>query len=122
MTPEDRVRAAVEELAGALMAAVREPAARDAAPVELISVAEFARRAGIGRSTAYISIADGSVRSVRIQGRRVVPASELSRLADLAGPNALGAAPAERPVRVSETSRTGRGGRRHAIGDPRTAA
>ena len=36
--------------------------------------------------------------------------------------DALEAATAKRPVRVSETSRTGRGGRRHAIGDPRTAA
>ena len=86
MTPEARVRAAVEELADALLAVAREPAARDAAPVELISVAEFARRAGLGRSSAYLSVADGSLRSVKVRGRRLVPASELARLADLAGP------------------------------------
>jgi hypothetical protein len=87
-TPEARVRAAVEELADALLAAVRETAApaRVAAPVELVSVAEFARRAGLGRSSAYLSVADGSVRSVKVRGRRLVPASELARLADLAGP------------------------------------
>jgi hypothetical protein len=85
MTPEDRVRAAVEELADALLAVAREPAARDAAPVELISVAEFARRAGIGRSSAYLGVADGSIRSLRLRGRRIVPASELARLAESAG-------------------------------------
>ena len=51
MTPEDRVRAAVEELADALLAVAREtPASGSAAVVELISVAEFARRAEIGRA------------------------------------------------------------------------
>jgi hypothetical protein len=61
------------------------PQARDAAPVELVSVAEFARRAGIGRSSAYLGVADGSVRSVKVRGRRLVPASELARLAESAG-------------------------------------
>jgi hypothetical protein len=87
VTSEDRVRAAVEELADALLAVAREsrPQARDAAPVELVSVAEFARRAGIGRSSAYLGVADGSVRSVKVRGRRLVPASELARLAESAG-------------------------------------
>jgi hypothetical protein len=85
--PEARVRAAVEELADALLAVARETAAppRVAAPVELVSVAEFARRAGIGRSSAYLAVSDGTLRSVRLRGRRLVPASELARLADLAG-------------------------------------
>jgi len=87
-TPEARVRAAVEELADALLAVARESAAppRVAAPVELVSVAEFARRASLGRSSAYLGVADGSIRSVKVRGRRLVPASELARLADLAGP------------------------------------
>ena len=86
--PDARVRAAVEELADALLAVARESAApaRDAAPVELVSVAEFARRAGIGRSSAYLAVSDGTLRSVRLRGRRLIPASELARLADLAGP------------------------------------
>jgi len=53
-------------------------------PVELLSVAEFARRAGIGRSSAYLMIADGSLRSIRVGRRRIIPASELGRLADRA--------------------------------------
>ena len=86
--PEARVRAAVEELADALLAVARESAVppRVAAPVELLSVAEFARRASLGRSSAYLGVADGSIRSVKVRGRRLVPASELARLADLAGP------------------------------------
>jgi excisionase family DNA binding protein len=87
-TTEARVRAAVEELADALLAVARESAVppRVAAPVELVSVSEFARRAGIGRSSAYLAVSDGTLRSVRLRGRRLVPASELARLADLAGP------------------------------------
>jgi len=87
-TPDARVRAAVEELADALLAVARESQAtpRDAAPVELVSVAEFARRAGIGRSSAYLGVADGSLRSVKVRGRRLVPASELARLAESATP------------------------------------
>ena len=84
--PEARLRAAVEELAAALLAVARESAAptRDAAPVELVSVAEFARRAGIGRSSAYLAVGDGTLRSIRLRGRRLVPASELGRLAESA--------------------------------------
>jgi hypothetical protein len=86
VTAEDRVRAAVEELADALLSVARESRAPGStAPVELIDVATFARRAGLGRSTAYLLVADGTVRSVKLRGRRIVPASELARLADLAG-------------------------------------
>lgn len=77
---EDRVAAAVAELAAALLAAAREAPA-EAAPVELLSVAEFARRAGLGRSTAYLLVADATIRSVRVRGRRLIPASEIGRLA-----------------------------------------
>ena len=86
--PEARIRAAVAELADAILAlavAERRPATN--APVELLSVAEFARRAGLGRSTAYLAVADGTLRTVKVRGRRLVPASELGRLADLAGPS-----------------------------------
>jgi multidrug efflux pump subunit AcrA (membrane-fusion protein) len=83
---EDRVRAAVAELADALLAAALEtaPVQRDNAPVELLSVVAFARRAGIGRSSAWLAVADGTVRTLKIRGRRVVPASELARLAESA--------------------------------------
>lgn len=88
MTPavEARVRAAVAELADALIAALREPAADPApdGPIDLLSVDAAARRIGIARSTAYLAVRDGSLRSVRIRGRRLVPASEIARLASLA--------------------------------------
>lgn len=83
---EARVRATVQELADALIALVREQAASGAtAAVELVSVAEFARRAGISRSTAYLA-AGSTLRTIRIRGRRLVPVSELGRLADAASP------------------------------------
>lgn len=86
----DRLALALEELVDALRAEVREEllaaAPRREAPVELVSVAEFARRAGIGRSSAYLGVSDGSIRSVKVRGRRLVPASELARLAEAASP------------------------------------
>jgi hypothetical protein len=78
---EYRVRAAVAELANALVALAAVERRPATAPVELVSVAEFARRAGIGRSSAYLAVADGTLRSVKLRGRRLVPASELVRLA-----------------------------------------
>ena len=109
MTAEDRVRAAVEELAEALLAVARESQAppRNAAPVELVSVAEFARRAGIGRSSAYLGVADGSLRSVRIRGRRLLPASELARLAE----SAIPAQPTEKGRARRDSARPVPGGR-----------
>jgi hypothetical protein len=86
----DRLALIIEELVDALRAEVREELRASAppreAPVELVSVAEFARRAGIGRSSAYLGVADGSLRSVRVRGRRLLPASELVRLAESATP------------------------------------
>lgn len=83
---EARVRAAVDELAAALLALARAGRPEhDPAAVELLGVAEFARRAGIGRSTTYIAVADGSLRSLKVRGRRLIPASELARLAAGAG-------------------------------------
>jgi excisionase family DNA binding protein len=85
--PETRVRAAVAELADAIVAlAAAEHRPSTTAPVELLSVAEFAHRAGIGRSSAYLMVADGTLRSVRLRNRRLVPASELGRLAESALP------------------------------------
>jgi GNAT superfamily N-acetyltransferase len=79
----DRLALALAELADALRAEIAaESRPADAAPVELVSVAEFARRAGIGRSSAYLAVADGTCRSVKIRGRRLIPASELARLAE----------------------------------------
>ena len=86
LTGDDRVRAAVAELAEALIEIAREssPPARSAEPVDLLSPALFARRTGLGRSTVYMALAEGAVRSVKVRGRRLIPASEITRLADSA--------------------------------------
>jgi hypothetical protein len=84
--PEARVRAAVAELAEALLALARPGTSTTTAPVELLSIAEFSRRAGLGRSSTYLAAGEGSIRTVKVRGRRLVPASELSRLAAEAGP------------------------------------
>jgi excisionase family DNA binding protein len=47
----------------------------------LVSVDEAAARLGISRRTVYVLIADGSIRSVSVGRRRLVPAKELERLA-----------------------------------------
>jgi excisionase family DNA binding protein len=84
----DRLALALVELVDALRAEVREELQASAppreAPVELVSVEEFARRIGIGRSSAYVGVGSGSVRSVKVGGRRLIPASEVARLAKAA--------------------------------------
>ena len=58
----DRLALALVELVDALRAEVREELQASAppreAPVELVSVEEFARRVGIGRSSAYLHVFD----------------------------------------------------------------
>jgi len=82
---EARVHAAAAELANAIVAmAVAERQPRRAATVELLSVASFAKKTSLGRSTVYLGVADGSIRTVKIRGRRLVPSSELDRLAERA--------------------------------------
>lgn len=90
-----RLEAAVAELVAALreeLAAAAPPAGP--APVELLGVESFAARAGIGRSSAWLAVSSGAVRSVKIGGRRLVPASELSRLASGGQPESEAARPA----------------------------
>jgi excisionase family DNA binding protein len=53
---------------------------RTAPTVQLWSVEEFTRQAGIGRSLAYELIARGRLRSVRIGRRRLVPSDALAEL------------------------------------------
>lgn len=102
-TPEARVRAAVAELADALIALAHDsaPVERPAGLVDLWAPAEFARRAGLGRSTVYLAIADGSIRSTKLRGRRLVPSSELARLVAAAPPVST-----KEAARVIETPRT----------------
>jgi hypothetical protein len=86
VTAEERVRAATLELVEALLAAAREGVApqRVAGPVELISPAEFARRASLSRSSLYLALASGDIKSCKVGGRRLISVSELARLSELA--------------------------------------
>ena len=90
MTAEERIRDACAALADALVAATAERAPTTTAPIKILDIATFARRAGLGRSTAYLLVADGTVHSVKIRGRRLVLASELARLVESATPGGRG--------------------------------
>ena len=105
----DRLAAAMAELVAALRAevATERASAPSSVPVELLSIAEFARRTGIGRSSAYLAVADGSIRSVRIRGRRLLPASEITRLAE----SAIPAQPTEKGRARRDSARPMTGGR-----------
>lgn len=82
MTPasEQRIRAAVAELADALVAAVAESDSSKG-PVRLLSVAEAAELTGLGRTSIYAAIGAGRVRSVVVGRRRLIPASAIAELA-----------------------------------------
>ncbi|MGA3030313.1 MAG: helix-turn-helix domain-containing protein [Candidatus Limnocylindrales bacterium] len=78
---EDRVRLACSQLADALVElAAAAPA--ETRPVELLDVATAAQRLGsISRSTLYTLMASGAVRAVSVGGRRLIPSSEIERIA-----------------------------------------
>lgn len=81
MDKRERIRKAAEELAEALIALADEAPAT-APAVELLDVETFAARVGgMARSTVYAAIAAGDIRSVKVRGRRVIPASEVERIA-----------------------------------------
>ena len=48
---------------------------------EFISVKEAARRLGIGRNTAYLRAADGSLPAYRIGRRLLIPRAAIDRMA-----------------------------------------
>ena len=75
----DRLDDALAALADALRAEVRaELAERSDSPPELLSIAQAARRLGIGRSRLYAEIGAGGVRSLRIGRRRLIPSDALA--------------------------------------------
>lgn len=79
MTPlaEDRLRHAIEELADAVIAAVRETEPADR-PERLLGVDQAANLLGIGRSLIYKEIAAGRLRSLRVGRRRLIASSALA--------------------------------------------
>lgn len=72
-----RVEAAVAELASAIEEIVEAATRRKAGPPELFSIEEAAQRLGIGRSTLYRELTNGSLRSFKVGRRRLIPASAI---------------------------------------------
>ena len=59
------------------------PEPDDVAPEpRFLSVETFSRTIGVSRSTGYNLLDAGEVRSVRFNGRRLIPAEEVARFAD----------------------------------------
>jgi len=54
----------------------------DSEPVPRLaySIREFAEAAGVSRAQIYVLLQRGEVRSVKLGGRRLIPASEADRL------------------------------------------
>lgn len=78
-----RLEAALAELAAAIREEVSaELAEHAAAPVQLLSIPEAARRLGISRTRLYAEMSTGRVRSVRSGRRRLVPVDALAALQD----------------------------------------
>jgi excisionase family DNA binding protein len=46
---------------------------------QLLPITAGAKKIGVGRSTFYELIADGSIKTVRVRGRRLVAESEIQR-------------------------------------------
>jgi excisionase family DNA binding protein len=75
---EAAIRAAVDGLTAAILAAVRAEAASTAdAPGRLYSIDEAAEALGIGRSALYDELGAGRLRSVKVGRRRLVPSGAL---------------------------------------------
>lgn len=73
---------ALEPLVEALVDAVtaRVLARLETAPPRLLSPAEFARRAGLARSTVYLLLGNGTIRSIKVGRRRLIAETEVRRL------------------------------------------
>lgn len=73
---EATIRAAVEQLTAAILAAAREEAA-PGVPEQLLSVDQASARLSIGRSALYGELAAGRLRSLSVGRRRLIPASAI---------------------------------------------
>ncbi len=62
-----------------------ETCEREPAPRLAVSVAEAAAALGVSRGGMYRHVQAGTVRSVKIGGRRLVPVAELERLVAAGG-------------------------------------
>ena len=84
----DRLDAAIVELAAALRAEVAAQAPSQPGLPRLVAVETAAQALNISRSNTYSLIRDGSLRSIKVKGRRLVPEAALvefiARAEDLA--------------------------------------
>lgn len=81
MMPTDHgaaVRAALDALVAALVAAVTDAAPVTGAPDRLLSVAEAADALGIGRSALYGELQAGRLPSLKVGRRRLVASAALA--------------------------------------------
>ncbi len=79
---EAAIRAALDQLAGAILAAIRAQAPSAEAPDRLLGVEEARQLlGGVGRTTIYALLSSGRLRSVKVGRRRLIPSSALSALA-----------------------------------------
>jgi excisionase family DNA binding protein len=68
----------------ALLSATAAVTATPQAPETVLTVQEAAERLKISRGLVYAAIKDGTIRSVRIGKRRLIPTGEIQRLIDSA--------------------------------------
>ena len=80
MTPDERVHAAVAELADALLAAAQAAQVPDL-PDRLLSIDEAATAMGCSRTLLYAELNSGRLRSLKVGRRRLVPASAIAEYA-----------------------------------------
>lgn len=75
---EATIRAAVDALAAAILAAVRADAAPTDGPDRLLDIDAAAEALSLGRSLLYAEIAAGRLRSVKVGRRRLIPQGALT--------------------------------------------
>ena len=80
MTPDHEVaiRAAVDELVAALLAAVAVAVPVGGVPDRLLDIESASAMLGIGRSRLYDEIGAGRLRSIKVGRRRLVPATAIA--------------------------------------------
>jgi excisionase family DNA binding protein len=75
---------ALTEAIAALVAAATPAAPPPTAPETVLTIEEVAERLKISKGLVYRAIGDGTLKSIRIGKRRLVPASEVQRLIESA--------------------------------------
>jgi excisionase family DNA binding protein len=80
MTPahEIAIRAALDDLVTALLAAVAETHPAAGAPDRLLDIRSASEMLGIGRSRLYDEMGAGRLRSIKVGRRRLIPAGAIA--------------------------------------------